>query len=80
MSRSMLMVACALMLTACGNLPLQPEAPLLQASLREPCPDLSPPADGTRASVLHWSIDTAQAYRECQSKHRRTVEAFPKEK
>ena len=56
---------------------MQSEAPRLQASLREPCPDLAPPADGSRAAMLRWSVNTARAYRECQAKHRRTVEAWP---
>lgn len=50
----------------------------LQASLREPCPNLAPPTDGRRETMLKWSTNTAQAYRECQSRHRRTVEAWPK--
>lgn len=61
----------------CASSPTQSEAPTLQASLRQPCPDLLPPADGSRASVLRWSVATVRAYRECQAKHRRTVEAWP---
>ncbi|MBE2261589.1 MAG: hypothetical protein IAE92_02535 [Burkholderiaceae bacterium] len=47
------------------------------ASLRQPCPDLNQPADGTGASVLKWSLATVHAYRECQSRHRRLVQAWP---
>lgn len=36
------------------------------------------PADGTGAAVLRWSISTAELYRECQSRHRRLVEAWPR--
>lgn len=77
-SLSMWLVSSALMTTGCASLEQQSEPPQLQASLREPCPDLLEPADGGRATMLRWSIDTAKAYRECQSRHRRTVEAWPK--
>jgi hypothetical protein len=77
--KSLCIATCALMLTACASSPTPSPAPALQASLREPCPDLAPPQDGSRASMLRWSVNTARAYRECQSRHRRTVEAFPKE-
>lgn len=73
----MLLLA-ASMLTACASSPTLSEAPVLQASLRQPCPDLLPPSDGTKAAMLRWSVDVVRAYRECQSKHRRTVEAWPR--
>ena len=70
---------CALMLTACASCP-QPLAPKPPpANLRTPCPDLVAPADGTGATLLPWSIATVMQYRECQSRHRRLLEAWPKE-
>jgi hypothetical protein len=53
---------------------------MLEASLRQPCPDLLPPADGTAGTVLRWMVDTTEAYAVCQSRHARAVEAWPKEK
>jgi len=69
--------AVALFLSGCASFGLPSAQPQLQASLREPCPDLLPPVDGSRGAILRWSVDTAKAYRECQSRHRRTVEAWP---
>ncbi len=73
-----LVLSSALMTMGCTSLPLQSEPTPLQASLREPCADLSPPTGGSRAQILKWSVETARLYRECQSRHRRTVEAWPK--
>jgi hypothetical protein len=36
------------------------------------------PADGTGRAVLRWSVETVRLYRECQDRHRATVEAWPK--
>jgi hypothetical protein len=67
-----------LTLTGCASSPSQSEPPQLQASLRQPCPDLAPPTDGGRAAMLRWSVETVRLYRECQSRHARTVEAWPR--
>lgn len=48
---------------------------MIPASLRQPCPDLIEPVDGTAGAVLRWGVATARMYRECQDRHRRTVEA-----
>jgi hypothetical protein len=48
------------------------------ASLRQPCPDLSQLNDGTGAALLRWGVVTARLYRECQSRHKELVEAWPK--
>ena len=73
-----LSAAACLNVTACASLtaPSGPSQP--PANLRQPCPDLNLPADGTGAAVLRWAIGTAEAYRECQSRHLRLVEAWPK--
>lgn len=70
-------MAFASMTTACALSAPPSQPPQLQASLREPCPDLAEPADGTRATILRWMVDAARMYRECQSRHRRTVQAWP---
>ena len=48
---------------------------MIPASLRQPCPDLTEPVDGTAGAVLRWGVTTARLYRECQDRHRRAVEA-----
>ncbi len=75
---TLLLLLLAWTMQGCANLkPPSQDPPLLQASLREPCADLMPPNGGSRAEMLRWSVETATLYRECQSKHARTVEAFP---
>lgn len=78
LSKILLTAMCALMLQGCASSNLQSEAPQLQASLRQPCPQLQPPGDGTGETMLRWSVDLARMYRECRDRHARTVEAFPK--
>ena len=46
-----------------------------QANLRQRCPDLQLLADGTAETILRWVVDTARAYRICQDRHGRLVEA-----
>lgn len=67
-----------LTMTGCASFARPSQAVPLQADLREPCPDLEEPTGGTRAEMLRWSTETVHAYQECQSKHRRVVEAWPK--
>ena len=47
----------------------------MPASLRQPCPPLSQPADGTSGAMLRWATDTALAYRECAGRHAALVQA-----
>jgi hypothetical protein len=75
--RSLFIATCVWMTTACASLVTQSPDPTLEASLRQPCPDLPPLADGTAATVLRWITETAEAYEVCQSRHARTVEAWP---
>lgn len=51
------------------------DGPTIPASLRQPCPDLSDPVDGTSGAILRWGVTTAKMYRECQDRHRRAVES-----
>ena len=74
-SKSLFTVLSAWMLTACASSVQPSTMPQIPASLRQPCPPLTHPADGTGAAVLRWSADTALAYRECASRHRALVEA-----
>jgi len=66
-----------LMLTACASSGVRSVDPP-PASLSQPCPDLQAPSDGTGGTLLRWSIRTVEAYRVCQSRHQRLVEAWPK--
>ena len=54
--------------------PSTARAPVDQ-SLIEPCPPLSPLADGDSKTVLRWSLATVDAYADCSSRHQRLVEA-----
>lgn len=74
LSRRLLPLLCAWGLTACGSLPTPPPAEI-PANLRQPCPPLLPPADGTGATVLRTMVEWAGMYRECADRHGRLVEA-----
>jgi hypothetical protein len=74
-----LSVLICLTMTACASsTPRSPDALQPPASLRQPCPDLSQLNDGTGAALLRWGVVTARLYRECQSRHKELVEAWPK--
>jgi hypothetical protein len=47
----------------------------VQANLLQPCPDLQRLEGNTGAEVLPWALATVKAYRVCQDRHRRLVEA-----
>ena len=66
---------CVLTMTACASLTPPSTPPPLQASLRQPCPDLPPLTDGIGATALRWMTGTARMYRECQAAQARGVEA-----
>ena len=68
------MFACLLAGCASPMPPSQGRTPL-DASLVEPCPPLSPLADGTGAAVLRKLIEVGDAYADCSARHRRMVEA-----
>lgn len=74
-SRRLLPLLCAWALTACGSLPKPPPVEV-PASLRQPCPPLQPPADGSGAAVLRTMVEWAGQYRECADRHGRLVEAL----
>lgn len=74
--RSLILVP--VFLLGCSSLPTQPELPAIPPSLATPCPPLRPPGDGTGGVVLKWGIQIIEQYAECQSRHRRLVEAWPK--
>lgn len=72
--KRLLPLLCALGLTACASLPT-PLPAEIPASLRQPCPPLQPPADGSGATVLRTMVEWAGMYRECADRHRQLVEA-----
>ena len=73
-SRFTVIAACLTPGCASQMPPSQGRSPL-DVSLTEPCPQLSPLADGTGAVVLRWIIGTADAYNDCAARHRRLTEA-----
>ena len=77
--RSSTAIVLALTMTACAA-PKQPSPPptALQASLRQPCPPLPVLPDGTAATALRWIGQASKLYGECASRHRETVEAWPR--
>lgn len=70
-----LLISSVLTMQGCAQLKPLVEPPRLQASLRQPCPDLEPLEDGKRATVLAWIVGAKTAYVVCQSRHLRAVEA-----
>ena len=68
-------VMCALTLTGCGSLSKPLEPPPIPASLRQPCPPLQPPADGTGAMILRTLVEWAGQYRECADRHQQLAQA-----
>lgn len=70
---------CALLLAGCNSLPTLPEPQDIPPSLETLCPPLQPPSDGTGAAMLNWGVQTIELYAECQSRHKRLVQAWPKQ-
>ena len=70
------LTALAWTLTGCSSLHA-PSAPPVQipASLRQPCPPLVPPADGSAAAVLRTLVEWAGMYRECADGKAALIEA-----
>lgn len=70
-------LALVLMLMGCASSPttLPPEPPPLPAALRQPCPMLPTPADGTGATVLRWAREVVGLYNDCAARHGQLVEA-----
>jgi hypothetical protein len=63
------------LLVGCASSARQSEPLAIPASLRQPCPTLTDPVNGTGAAVLRWSLETVEAYRLCADRHRALVEA-----
>lgn len=67
----------ALTMTGCASLSEPPDLPAIPANLRLECPPVAPPNDGKGATIMKWSVSLIELYRECQSRHKRLVEAWP---
>ncbi len=63
------------MLMGCASSPKPSAPPALPAALRQPCPELAPPVDGSAAAVLRTLTEWAGLYRECSDRHRAAVAA-----
>ena len=75
-SKCLCIVASVLTLAGCSSLRVQSEPLPVPASLRQPCPPLQPPADGTGAAVLRTLVEWAGQYRECADRHRQLAGAL----
>lgn len=76
MSRfTLLVLLLASLMTGCASFNPQPKLQTLPANLRQLCPPLLPPEDGSRATILRTLIEWANLYADCQAKHAATVEA-----
>ena len=75
-SKCLCTVASVWMLAGCSSLRVPSEPTPIPASLRQPCPPLQPPADGTGAAVLRTLVEWAGQYRECADRHRQLAGAL----
>ena len=66
----------ALALAGCGHNEASGNREPLAANLKEPCPDWPLLTAGTGNVVAPYILLTKSTYLECQSKHKRTVEAY----
>lgn len=73
--RSLFTAMLVLMMTGCANLTPRSEPAPIQASLRQPCPELDPLSDITGKAVLKWSVATVKAYRLCADKMDALIDA-----
>ncbi len=74
-TRHAIMLLLSGLLPACASLKPPPAAPTLPASLRQPCPPLPLPADGSGAAVLRTMVEWGAMYRECADRHAAVVRA-----
>ena len=73
-------IALVLMMMGCApSMPLSTEPTAIPANLATPCPSLPLVRDGQAGTVLRWGAQVIEQYAECQSRHRRLVEAWPKQ-
>ena len=74
--KSLCIAAIALTMAACASStkPL-PTATELPPDLAQPCPDLPVSTGKDGKTVLRWAVDVVYLYRDCQARHRATVEA-----
>jgi hypothetical protein len=65
------------MTMGCASSPPMSTPPTLAANLRQPCPPLQTPGDGTKAAMLLWGRAVIKQYADCAERHDRTVQAWP---
>jgi len=68
----------ASILTACNSLQEPLKIQLPPANLTTLCSDLDAPLSGQSRDVLVWSLQTIEAYKICQARHKGLVEAWPR--
>ena len=70
----------ALILQGCASSnPLSPEPTEIPANLATACPQGPQLRDGQSGTVLRWGAQLIEQYAECQSRHARLVQAWPKQ-
>ena len=77
--KSLCIATSVLTLTACQHsMPLLPEPTEIPANLAAPCPNLPQIRNGESGTVLRWGAQIVEQYAQCQNRHKRLVEAWPK--
>lgn len=67
-----------LFLSGCGVFKRQSDLPEIPANLATPCPPLPQIDSGDAGPMLKWGVVSTKQYADCQSRHKRLVEAWPK--
>lgn len=64
------------MTTGCASSVTVSPSAQVPANLRQPCPRLPSPSDGTGAALLTWVLQVIDQYNDCADRHDRTIEAI----
>lgn len=73
-----IVIAAVLTLQGCSIFKPPSDLPEIPANLATLCPPLQQIESGDAGSMLKWGVVSAKQYAECQSRHKRLVEAWPK--
>lgn len=77
--KSLCIATSVLTLMGCQHsMPLLPEPTEIPANLAAPCPNLPQIRNGESGTVLRWGAQIVEQYAQCQNRHKRLVEAWPK--
>ncbi len=73
-----IVIGLVLPMMGCGVFKPPSDLPEIPANLATPCPPLQQIDSGDAGSLLKWGVVSVKQYAECQSRHKRLVEAWPK--